>query len=400
MKPRPLEGVTLLDFTRVYSGPYATLLLADMGARVIKVEHPQYGDDSRSFGPFIGNTSGYFETLNRGKESIAVDYRHPDGQRILQQIASTVDGLIENFRPGQMARYHLDYDCLAQANPRLIYASISGYGQTGELASLKCYDVVAQAVSGLMSMTGLPDLPLKTGPAIADAIAGLTTAVGLVGALWSRERTGEGRYLDVAMVDSVFACLENALAQHSVTGNSYERTGNQDAVIAPFDCFRTADGWVALGIGNDRLWAAFATHVEEGLQHDARFRTNADRVTHYPLLRPLIAQWCEPQLTRDLLDRLHAIGIPCGAVRAIDELAHDPHLEARGMLLRLPVEANTELLVPGSPIQFRDTVPYRVCRAPRLGEQTRSVLTAAGFPDSEVDHLLDVGVIRMPEIES
>ncbi|MBK8027310.1 MAG: CoA transferase [Chloroflexi bacterium] len=390
---RPLDGVTILDFTRVYSGPYATLLLADMGARVIKVEHPQHGDDSRSFGPLVAGTSGYFETLNRGKQSIAVDYRHPDGQKLLRSLATQVDVVIENFRPGQMAAYGLDYDRLAADSPRLIYVSLSGYGQTGPNAALKCYDVVAQAASGLMSLTGLTDLPIKTGPAIADAIAGLTAAVGLLGALWGRERTGRGRYVDVAMVESVFAVLENALAQYSVTGQIPERSANQDAVIAPFDCFATRDGWVALGVGNDRLWRAFAAQIADGLADDPRFRSNADRVAHYAALRPLIADWCASQPAEGLTARLQAAGIPCGALRSIDELAHDPALEARGMLAHLALADGTDLLVPGSPIHFRDTAPPVYRRAPALGEHSRVLLEQFGWPADQVEALMHSGVV-------
>ncbi|MDZ4767185.1 MAG: CoA transferase [Chloroflexota bacterium] len=388
MAARPLAGITILDFTRVYSGPYATLLLADMGARVIKVEHPDYGDDSRSFGPAVENTSGYFETLNRGKQSIAVDYRTSEGQGVLRRIAANIDVVIENFRPAQMARYGLDYDCIATQSPRAIYVSISGYGQTGANAPLKCYDVVAQAVSGLMSLTGLPNLPIKSGAAIADAITGLTAAVGLLGALVARERTGIGRYVDVAMVDSVFACLENALAHYSVTGDVLARHGNRDPVIAPFDCFQTADNWIAIGVGNDRLWRLFAGQIRADLVEDARFSTNADRVVHYDALQPIIAGWCSTQSTDVLLERLHAVGVPCGAIRAMDELAHDSHLEARGMLAKLRLVGDTEIVVPGAPIHFRDTDVPSYVRAPLLGEHTCAVLSDAGYSSAAIDVLI------------
>lgn len=191
--------------------------MADLGADVIKVEHPKYGDDSRAFGPFIDGFSGYFETLNRGKRSIAIDYRVEAGQQLLRQIVTRVDVLIENFRPGQMRRYHLDYETLAALNPGLVYVSISGFGQTVPEAEQGCYDIVAQAMSGPMSLTGWPDQPLRTGPAIADAISGLTTATGLLAALVGRSRTGCGTHIEVAMIDAVFACLENALVDYAVT---------------------------------------------------------------------------------------------------------------------------------------------------------------------------------------
>lgn len=394
MPARPLTGLTVLDFTRVYSGPYATLLLSDLGAEVIKVEHPAGGDDSRSFGPLVGGTSGYFETLNRGKRSLAVDYRAPEGQALLRQLAAQVDVLVENFRPGQMARYGLDAETLRPACPRLVYVSINGFGSTGPAAGRGCYDVVAQAEGGLMGLTGLPDLPLKTGPAIADALSGLTAAVGLLGALWGRERSGVGAHVEVAMVDAVFACLENALAVYSVTGEVPARQGNADTVLAPFDAFAAADGWVVIGVGNDRLWQQLAMLVGGGLGDDPRFATQAGRVAHYAALRPRLADWCRTQPAVALLARLHAAGIPAGRVRSLDELAVDPRLEARGMLAHLTLDDGTALLVPGSPIQIAGAEPPHLERGPRLGEQTRAILSARlGLTEAELARLAAAGVI-------
>lgn len=394
MPARPLTGLTVLDFTRVYSGPYATLLLSDLGAEVIKVEHPAGGDDSRSFGPLVGGTSGYFETLNRGKRSLAVDYRRPEGQALLRQLAAQVDALVENFRPGQLARYGLDAETLRPTCPRLVYVSINGFGADGPAAGRGCYDVVAQAEGGLMGLTGLPDLPLKTGPAIADALSGLTAAVGLLGALWGRERSGVGAQVEVAMVDAVFACLENALAVYSVTGESPPRQGNADTALAPFDAFAAADGWVVIGVGNDRLWQQLAILVGGGLAAEARFATNAGRVAHYADLRPRLAAWCRVQPAALLLARLHGVGVPAGQVRSLDELAVDPRLEARGMLAHLTLADGTALLVPGSPIQIVGAAPPRLVRGPRLGEQTRAILTARlGLTAADLAQLAAAGVI-------
>lgn len=394
MTARPLTGLTVLDFTRVYSGPYATLLLSDLGAEVIKVEHPAGGDDSRSFGPLVGGTSGYFETLNRGKRSLAVDYRRPEGQVLLRQLATQVDVLVENFRPGQMARYGLDAETLWPTCPRLVYVSINGFGSTGPAAGRGCYDVVAQAEGGLMGLTGLPDLPLKTGPAIADALSGLTAAVGLLGALWGRERSGVGAHVEVAMVDAVFACLENALAVYSVTGEVPARQGNADTALAPFDAFAAADGWVVIGVGNDRLWQQLAQLVGGGLEADPRFATNAGRVAHYAALWPRLADWCRMQLVTALLAQLHEAGIPAGCVRSLDELAADPRLETRGMLAPLTLDDGAALLVPGSPIQIVGAEPPRLARGPRLGEQTRAILSARlGLTEAELARLAAAGVI-------
>jgi len=387
----PLAGVTVLDFTRVYSGPYATLRLSDLGADVIKIEHPQGGDDSRTFGPFIAGTSGYFETLNRGKRSVAIDYRAPAGQAVLRQLAGQVDVLIENFRPGQMKRYGLDYASVSAIQPRLIYVSITGFGGDVDQG---CYDIVAQAMSGLMSLTGFPDQPIKTGPAIADAISGLTAANGLLAALFRRERTGQGAHVEVAMIDAVFACLENALADFDVTQQVPMRRGNTDQVIAPFDCFRAADGWIVIAAGNDRLWRSLARLIDEALIDDPRFATNAQRVENGVVLQTILAAWCQSRSTQALLADLHAAGVPAGPVRTIDELAIDPRLDARGMLAHIDLADGVHLKVPGSPIRFEDTVVQSMQRGPRLGEHTRPILMEwLNVCAGEIDRLLAEGVI-------
>ncbi len=390
----PLDGLTVLDFTRVYSGPYATLLLVGLGARVIKVEHLERGDDSRAFGPFIDGTSGYFETLNRGKQSIAINYQTRKGQALLRQLAAQVDVLVENFKPGQMARYGLDYETLEKTCPRLVYASISGFGQTGPYASHGCYDIIAQAMGGLMSVTGTPELPTKTGPAIADAISGLTATTGLLAALWRREQTGRGAHIDVAMVDAVFACLENVLVSYDVTGRVPPRQGNTDSVLAPFDSFCTADGWVVIGIGNEHLWRALARLIGPDLGNDARFTSNEKRVQNYDALQPILNQWCHTQTTDAVLARLHTAGIPSGPIRAIDELVCDPHLEARGMLSRVKLKSGTWITVPGSPIHIVGATPPPIVRGPLLGEHTWDILDEfLGLKEDKLEYLAITRVI-------
>ncbi|HRA21831.1 MAG TPA: CoA transferase [Anaerolineae bacterium] len=390
---RPLAGLTVLDFTRVFSGPYATLLLADLGARVIKVEPVGSGDDSRAFGPFVAGTSGYFETLNRGKQSLALDLRQPEGQQLARDLAARADVLIENFRPGRMARLGLDAARLRAESPGLVYVSISGFGQTGPLAARGCYDIVAQAYGGLMAGTGPADEPTKAGPPVADALSGLTAAVGMLAALWRRERTGEGAHVDVAMVDALFAVLETSLATYDLTGSVPPRRGNADAVLAPFDSFRASDGWIVIGVGNDALWQALAALISPALAADARFASNADRLRNEAHLRPILAAWCGSHASAALLDRLHAAGVPAGPIRAIDELACDPNLEARGMLARVALHGGGHLAVPGSPIHVDGRTPP-IVRGPRLGEHSRTVLTdLLGANDALVERLLAAAVI-------
>ncbi|HSD85330.1 MAG TPA: CoA transferase [Anaerolineae bacterium] len=391
MSALPLAGVTVLDFTRVYSGPCATLRLSDLGADVIKIEHPIGGDDSRAFGPFIAGTSGYFETLNRGKRSVAIDYRVSAGQALVQELVRQADVLIENFRPGQMKRYNLDYASFSAIQPRLIYVSITGFGCDNPQG---CYDIVAQAMSGLMSLTGFPNQPVKTGPAIADAISGLTAANGLLAALFRRERTGQGAHVEVAMIDAVFACLENALADFDVTRQVPLRCGNTDRVVAPFDCFRTTDGWIVIAAGNDRLWRSLARLIDEGLMVDPRFATNLRRVENNAALHSILAAWCQARSTQALLAELHAAGVPAGPVRNIAELAIDPRLEARGMLASVEVAEGVRLKVPGSPVHFEDVAVQPAQRGPRLGEHTRSILSDwLALSAAEMDRLQAEGVI-------
>lgn len=244
-----------------------------------------------------------------------------------------------------------------------------------------------------MGLTGLPDLPCKTGPAIADATSGLTAAVGLLASLWGRERHGEGAYLDIAMVDALFACLENTLASYDIARQIPSRQANVDHVLAPFDCFCAANGWIVIGVGNDPLWSKLAALIQEGLAADPRFLSNSDRVTHYHLLRPIIAEWCQPQTVKAALSRLHAAGIPSGAVRTLDELACDTRLEARGMLARLSLAGDVSLLVPGTPIQIAETETRPYHRAPRLGEHTQEILSEQlGLSCAEMLDYVQMGV--------
>jgi crotonobetainyl-CoA:carnitine CoA-transferase CaiB-like acyl-CoA transferase len=310
---------------------------------------------------------------------------------LLRELAGQADVLIENFRPGQMKRYGLDYAALSAIQPRLIYVSITGFGCD---STAGCYDIVAQAMSGLMSLTGFPDQPIKTGPAIADAISGLTAANGLLAALFRRERTGQGAHVEVAMIDAVFACLENALADFDVTQQVPLRCGNTDRVVAPFDCFRTADGWIVIAAGNDRLWRSLAGLIDEALIVDPCFATNLCRVENNTALHLILAAWCQARSTQALLAELHAAGVPAGPVRTIAELAIDPRLEAHGMLASIEVAEGVRLKVPGSPIQFEDVGVQSTQRGPRLGEHTRSILSDwLALSAAEMDRLQAEGVI-------
>src|SRR5438876_2588168 len=284
----PLEGLTVLDLTRVLSGPYCTMLLADMGARVIKIEQPGKGDDTRGWGPpFVEGESAYFLSINRNKESVTLDFKRPEGRAILNRLIATSDVLVENFRPGTLAKLGLDYQTLAASHPRLVYASISGFGHTGPRSGEAGYDAVMQGEGGLMSITGAADgPPFRLGVAIADIVSGMFAAQGVALALFARERTGRGQAVDVAMLDSVAALLVYQASIYFATGSAPSRMGNRHPTIVPYETFAASDGDFVIAVGNDDQWRRFCTVT--GFQDDGRFQTNAARVTRYAQLRPLL----------------------------------------------------------------------------------------------------------------
>src|SRR5690242_15169888 len=285
----PLQGITVLDLTRVLSGPYCTMLLGDMGARVIKIEQPGKGDDTRAWGPpFLEGESAYFLSINRNKESVTLDFKHPDGRRLLDALITKADVVVENFRPGTLARMGLDYSSLSTSHPRLIYASVSGFGQTGPRRKEPGYDAVMQGEGGLMSITGAADgPPYRLGVAISDIVSGMFAAQGVSMALIARERTGRGQRVDIGMLDSVAALLSYQAAIYFATGAAPGRMGNRHPTIVPYETFAASDGDFVLAVGNDDQWRRFSAIA--GLDFDERYATNRQRVALYDELRPKIA---------------------------------------------------------------------------------------------------------------
>ncbi|MBI3490589.1 MAG: CoA transferase [Acidobacteria bacterium] len=336
---RPLEGITVLDLTRVLSGPYCTMLLADMGARVIKIEQPGKGDDTRAWGPpFLEGESAYFLSINRNKESITLDFKHSEGRAILRQLLSKSDVLVENFRPGTLAKLGFDYKTLAARYPRLIYCSVSGFGQTGPRRNEPGYDAVIQAEGGLMSITGAPDgPPFRLGVAIADIVSGMFAAYGVSMALFARERTGRGQEVDVAMLDSVAALLTYQAGNYFASDQVPARLGNRHPSIVPYETFAASDGDFVLAVGTDEQWRRFRGVA--ALPDDPRFATNRQRVTRYDEVRPFVADALRAQPRRYWIDRLTAAGVPCGSVRNLKELFEDPQMDAREMIARIEAHA-------------------------------------------------------------
>jgi formyl-CoA transferase/CoA:oxalate CoA-transferase len=393
----PLDGLLVLDFSRVLAGPYCTMQLADLGARVIKIEQPGRGDDTRAWGPpFVGRESAYFLSVNRNKESLALDLKHPRARTILDALLSRADVVVENFRPGAMERLGLGYAEVSARHPRIVYCSISGFGQTGPRRAEAGYDAMMQAEGGLMSITGAPDgPPFRLGVAIGDIATGMFAVQGILAALFARERINRGQLVDIAMLDAVTALLTYQASSVFATGHTPGRLGNRHPSIAPYDTFAAADGDFVLSVGNDDQFHRLARLLgRPDLAADPRFATNADRVVHYDAVRrelsPLLAAWTR----QDLLQALTAAGVPGGAVRTVTEALADPQLAAREMIVPLEHLTAGPIRVLGSPLKLSDTPVGVRTPPPALGQHTATVLRRdLGLTQAEIDSLRDAGVI-------
>jgi crotonobetainyl-CoA:carnitine CoA-transferase CaiB-like acyl-CoA transferase len=391
-----LSGVTVIDFTRVLSGPYCTMALSDLGARVIKVEHPVRGDDTRHWGPpFIGKESAYFLSINRNKESVTLDFKRPEGQAILDRLLARADVLVENFRPGTLDDVGLGADAVLSRFPRLVYCSVSGYGHTGPRREEAGYDAVMQAEGGLMSITGEADGPsLRLGVAITDIVSGLFAAQGVLAALVARERTGRGQHVDIGMLDATAALLTYQAGNFFTTGEAPGRLGNRHPTIVPYECFATADGEFVIAGGNDAIWKRLCAALDlPDLAEDERFRTNAGRVAHYDELRPQLARELAKRTRAEWAARFNAAGVPCGSVRSISEVLADPQLEARQMVAEVQHPTVGRTRVIGSPVKLSATPSSVRTAPPTLGQHTETVLHELGYSGAEIQDLKTTGVI-------
>jgi crotonobetainyl-CoA:carnitine CoA-transferase CaiB-like acyl-CoA transferase len=392
----PLSGLTVVDLTRVLSGPYCTMLLGDMGARVIKVEQPGRGDDTRAWGPpFVGGESSYFLSINRNKESVTLDFKHPQGRALLDRLIARADVLVENFRPGTLARLGLDYPSLETQHPRLVYCSISGFGQDGPRWSQPGYDAVIQAEGGLMSVTGEAGGPAyRVGVAIADLVAGLLAAQGVALALFARERSGRGQQVDISMFDGILSVLSYHASIYLTTGTTSSRVGNRHATIAPYETFLASDGEIFLAVGNDEQFRRFCQVVGlQDLADDARFSTNPQRVTHAELLRARITPVLAQRRRDQWLDALTSAGVPCGAVRNVADALSDPQVAARRMIEAVEHAALGTVKVLGVPIKMSETPGAVRTGPPLLGQHTRAVLAELGLQAEAIDDLARQQVI-------
>jgi formyl-CoA transferase len=373
---QPLQGIRVLDLSRVLAGPYCTMVLGDLGADVIKVESPD-GDETRGWGPpFAGGESAYYLCVNRNKRSIVVDFKTEHGRGILHELIRRSDILVENFRPGTLARFSMDYGSASAINPNLVYCSITGFGQTGPLRDKPGYDFMIQGVGGLMSITGEPDgEPIKVGVAVADLFAGQNAVIAILAAVQARSQTGKGQHLDISLFDSQVAMLANVASNYLISGNLPKRYGNAHANIVPYQSFQASDAWFVVAVGNDRQFEKLCEVLgKQEFANDERFGSNSERVKHRHELISLLKPVFLTKTSREWLSMLEAAGIPCGAINPLDEVFSTPHAEAREILVHMEHEEIGDLKLVGSPLKFSDTpVDYRL-PPPRLGEHTEDIL--------------------------
>jgi CoA:oxalate CoA-transferase len=379
IEPKPLGGIRVLDLSRVLAGPFCTMNLADLGAEVIKIEVPGRGDDSRGYAPRIPNSSdsGYYYSVNRGKRSVTLDLRKPEGVEVLLELVRHADVVVENFSPGTMERFNAGYPRMRAANPRIILCSISGFGQSGPMAAAPAYDIVAQALGGTMSITGAPGgEPTRCGVSIGDLAAALYGVVAILAALRARDLTGAGQHLDIAMLDCQVAWLEDALARFSATGNAPGPIGSRHPSITPFQQFRATDGHFVAGCGNEAIWQRFCDAIGMSeLKDDARFAANTDRTANHAVLEPMLMRHFAAQPRSHWLEKLQAANVPCAPIATVAEVAENPHLKERRMILNADHPAFDGLIVPGSPLKTAGASGIPDTRAPALGEHTDEVLS-------------------------
>jgi CoA:oxalate CoA-transferase len=378
----PLSGITIIDLSRILAGPYCTLLLAELGARVIKVEPPQQGDDARHYGPFKNGKSAYFVSVNRGKESIALDLKSPNGREIFDRLLDKADALVENFRPGTMEKLGYGWESLHQRYPRLVYAAASGFGHSGPYSHYPAYDMVVQGLGGIMSITGHPGMPLtRVGTSVGDLAGGLYTAVALNAALLHRERTGEATKVDVALFDCQLALLENAVMRYTTTGEVPGPMGARHPSITPFEAFPTRDGNIIIAAGNDGLFVKLAHAVDRAdLAENPLFKTNSLRNQHQEVLRTELEGVLRGEGTDHWIAVLEAAGVPCGPVNNIAQALAHPQTAARNMLISVDDPVTGPLELAGNPMKlsgFAD--PPTRPRAPDLDADRDHILRELGL---------------------
>jgi formyl-CoA transferase/CoA:oxalate CoA-transferase len=392
-----LQDLLVLDLTRILSGPFATMTLADLGADVIKIEQPGTGDDTRQWGPpFQAGEAAYFLSVNRNKRSIAVDLKSAEGRAAVWKLALKADVLVENFRPGTAAGLGFGFDELSQANPGLVYASISGYGQTGPESQRAGYDAIAQARSGIMSVTGEADgPPARVGVSSADLAAGMWATIGILAALHERQRTGRGQWVDISLLDGSVAWLTYVSSGYFASGAVPKRYGSAHPTIAPYQAFASSDGYVMVAVGNDGLWKRFTSVIERAdLLADERFTTNSARVENRAILIPLLEDIMRTRTTQDWVSVLNKAGVPVGPIQTVEQAVVDPQVTARGMVLEMQHPTVGRMNTVGCPIRLTRTPTTLRMPPPLLGQQTDEVLSELGFDAAEIAAMHSSGAVE------
>ncbi len=395
---QPLQNITVIDMTEAMAGPYAAMLLGDLGADVIKVERPGVGDSSRGWGPpFIEGESAYFLSVNRNKRSLTLNLKTEEGRHILHELVKDADIFLTNVpRITSQRKLQIDYDTLSAINPRLIYCAISGYGMTGPYAGRSGYDVIAQGESGTMALTGGPDDPPMRFPGpMADITAGVYTALSALAAIIAREQTGRGQFIDTALLEGQLTWVVNIISSYFATGKRPPKRGNYHPTITPYEPFNAADKPFIIGVGTERLWAKFieVMGLQDTIGADPRYQTNADRLQHRQELHEALEAIFVTQPAEHWLSMFRPLGIPCGPINHLDETLNDPHIQARGMVLTMDHPVAGEIQMLGNPMHLSDTpVSYRLA-PPTLGQHTEEVLQDLGYDQEAIAQLKEQGVI-------
>ncbi len=397
MNTGALNNIKVLDLTRVLAGPFSTMMLADMGAEIIKIEMPNTGDDTRTFGPFKNNDSMYFASINRNKKGITLNLKSEEGKAMFREMVKTADIVVENYRPGVMEKLGLGYEELKKINDKIIYGAVSGFGCYGDYSQRAGYDIIAQAMGGLMSVTGAEGGdPTRTGNAMGDVLGGLHLTIGLLAAINARNLTGKGQRVDIALLDGVISAMETGFQNYFATGNNVVPSGNRYASAYPYDSFKTSDGGFVLGCGNDKLFAEICEKVMEmpELATDPRFMKNVDRCKNHKELKAIMEAWSTKYTLDEALEIMNKHGIPAAPIFGMDRVVADPHVKQREMFIPLEHPTIGEMTVTGCPIKLMDTKPEIKTPAPLLGEHNEEVYKELlGIDSEKLKMLRENGVI-------
>ncbi|MFC4076661.1 CaiB/BaiF CoA transferase family protein [Salinithrix halophila] len=392
---KALQGMKVLDLTRVLAGPYASMILGDLGAEIVKVETPFGGDDARGYGPFVNGESVYFINLNRNKKSLTLNLKTDEGKEIFLELVKDTDVVLENYRPGTMEKLGLGYETLKEINPSVIYAASSGFGHTGPFSNKAAYDLIVQGLGGIMSLTGFPNgSPTRVGASIGDITSGLFTVIGILAAVHRRNGSGKGQKVDVAMLDCQVAILENAIARYAVSGESPKPTGNRHPSITPFAVFKSSDEYIVVAAGNDHLWRKLCCILDrEEWMEDPRFKTNADRTSHWDELKNLMGEILVEKTAEEWLQLFEKEGIPSSPINDVEKVVQHPQVLAREMIVHQEHPVAGRIMMPGIPIKLSQNPGSIDHPAPKLGEHNEVILERLGYSRSDIQVLKQKGIL-------